>query len=262
MPDDHKISITKFWLLGLVEGDGSFSCERRDGGLNFSVCLKKNLDLLVAIQGFLYNLLPSTNKELYKNAISLVSRPGVTWELIVRRSDFHGIVTIPLFNSVTFLIQKGLDYFDFLAIFNIKKKALHYLPEGQNLIERILNQMNNNRLSTFTSSVKHPSSIDRAKLIADIDSLLSMPNNYEYKEDGRVLIISEGTLLNDRQTKVLQLISQSGTVIETFHSSSDKCAEFLGISLSTFKRRLKDGQPFLYKDQQCTLKRVVEASND
>jgi len=31
MPSDHKINITSYWLLGLLEGEGSFSIGKTEG---------------------------------------------------------------------------------------------------------------------------------------------------------------------------------------------------------------------------------------
>lgn len=51
MPPAHKVNITS-WLLGFVEGDGSFFM-RRDGQLVFYISQKGNKALLEAIQEYL-----------------------------------------------------------------------------------------------------------------------------------------------------------------------------------------------------------------
>lgn len=126
----------------------------------------------------------------------------------IMRGDFIELVIIPLFNSMLFRTKKyldgapptegrrrpppteGADYLDWVAIFDIRKKGLQYTPEGHKVIDRILNQMNNNRLSTSSKP-----RIDRAELIIDLNNLLSLPSNYEYKEDGKIFIISENRYL-------------------------------------------------------------------
>ncbi len=109
---------------------------------------------------------------------------GGVWNLRIMRGDFIELVIIPLFNSMLFRTKNYLDYLDWVAIFDIRKKGLQYTPEGQKVIDRILNQMNNNRLSTSSKP-----RIDRAELIIDLNNLLSLPYpggirspNYEYKE--------------------------------------------------------------------------------
>lgn len=91
---------------------------------------------------------------------------------------------------MVFRSKKYLDYVDWVAIFNIKKKGLHYLPEGKKLIERILAQMNLNRLSNrpgkSESGKSEVTKDGRAELLSGITNLLSLPSNYEYRENGKI----------------------------------------------------------------------------
>ena len=66
-PDSHKYLITPYWLLGFVEGEGSFSIHPRDLVLTFSITQSIiDLSLMEAIKYFLNNLPvfnPGTNSE-------------------------------------------------------------------------------------------------------------------------------------------------------------------------------------------------------
>ncbi len=53
MPDDRKITISPYWLLGFIEGDGSFSVKNDGKDVNFSISQKGNKDLLIAISKYL-----------------------------------------------------------------------------------------------------------------------------------------------------------------------------------------------------------------
>lgn len=64
------------------------------------------------------------------------------------------------------------------------QKGFHYLPEGIFLIERIVSQMNNGRLSTSNTT-----KLDRNQLKLEIDKFLTQPSNYEIRE-GRTFIVS------------------------------------------------------------------------
>lgn len=137
-----------------------------------------------------------------------------TWTTSVYNPAFIEFVLIPFFNNMTFHSKKGLDYFDWVAIFNIRKKGFHYTAEGVNLIERILSQMNNNRLSTnkTTGLLKN-----RDALLSDIARMNSMPSNYEYRDHGKIWIISEKRyLLEVGKEKVFLLFSKDGTVNKAF----------------------------------------------
>lgn len=100
--------------------------------------------------------------------------------------------------------------------------GLHYLPEGKALIERIVQQMNNNRLST---SSRHPRA-GRARLTAEIAKLLSGPSNYEIKE-GKTYIKSLNRYIKHElpnKAIAVQLVDvQNQNIISTFNSFSD-CA--------------------------------------
>ena len=254
--ESHKINITPSWLLGFVEGDGSFSYSRGKGGsLSFYISQKRNKTLLNAIRDFLQSLVPQDKKVSALGDIENAVHISVNKEylnLYVNHTAFIELVIIPLFNSMIFRSKKGLDYFDWVAIFNIRQKGFHHTPEGQELIDRILSQMNNNRLSTSGQP-----QIVRVKLIADIINLLSMPSNYEYRDDGKVWNIHKNKFTNIEggKRKAVALLSLDGTIIETFKSKTD-CGNFLGISITAVSKRLVKGKPFLYKDKLCLLNQV------
>lgn len=256
MPPSHKISISSYWLLGFVEGDGSFSSDR-SGNLTFSIGQKGNKALLLAIQDYLHNLAPIGENE----GVKIYPDGQLMWRLNVFRRDFIEHVIIPLFKSVNFLSKKYLDYCDWVALFNIRNKGFHYLPEGKDLISRILSQMNNNRLST---SREKPVA-DRDLLLADIDKLLSRSSNFENMEDGRIFILSEGRYLKrgkgkeGGKAKKVVLLSPEQTVIKTFKSLSD-CAKFLGFPLSTVSYKLRKNQPIKFQNKLCLLNRVDDSS--
>ena len=111
----HKILITSNWLLGFVEGDGSFSYARGNVRLNFSITQKDNDPLLNAIKDFLLNLAKEyrtvNNLErqlLNENAINIYNYPEGISLLQVSRSDFLEHILIPLFNSLTFHTKKNI----------------------------------------------------------------------------------------------------------------------------------------------------------
>ena len=80
--------------------------------------------------------------------------------------------------------KKELDYLDWKFIGQLKKLGLHYLPEGIKLINLILNQMNNERLSNSGSSL-----IDRDYIDIELARLLNGPSNYELI-NGKIFIKS------------------------------------------------------------------------
>jgi hypothetical protein len=73
--------------------------------------------------------------------------------LIIKSKYFINNILIPYLDSLTFHSKKELDYLDWKSIGQLKKLGLHYLPEGIKLINLILSQMNNGRLSNSGSSL-------------------------------------------------------------------------------------------------------------
>lgn len=143
-----------------------------------------------------------------------------------------------------------MDYCDWKAILSLRKKGFHYLPEGKVLIERILQQMNNNRLSTSQQP-----RIDRTLLMVEIDKLLSRPSNYEIR-DGKTYIKSLNRYAKYiSESQAVQLVdSQNNKIVSTFNSYNE-CAKFLGCGKSTVASRLTKGNSFLYRGKLVFLKK-------
>lgn len=61
--DNHEICITDNWLLGFIEGDGSFYIAKKNNILTFSITQKGNLVLMEGIKKYLSNLASSLKKK-------------------------------------------------------------------------------------------------------------------------------------------------------------------------------------------------------
>lgn len=176
----HKFDITRSWLLGFTEGDGSFYYGRSSAGnLKYQLTQTGNKALMCAIQAYLYSLAPK-DQFTVNNVINLYYQSKTdVWVLVVTQTAFIESVIIPLFNSMVFRTKKHLDYLDWLAIFNIQRKGLQFTEKGAKLVEEICNQMNNNRLTE-----NRKPQTNRAKLISDITNLLALPSKFELREGG------------------------------------------------------------------------------
>jgi hypothetical protein len=134
---------------------------------------------------------------------------------------------------------------------SLKEKGLQHTEEGLKVINLILGQMNNNRLSTnLRSTCKH----EPEQLYLEIDkraarcerarppSLLNRPSNYEVMEDGRLFIKSLNKFNNSGIKMQVEIKDKNGLVLYTSESIL-ACAKFLGKSKSTVTRRLNDSKP-------------------
>jgi hypothetical protein len=252
-------NITKYWLLGFLEGDGRFSFTPRTKIWELGIAQKGNKALLEAIVVFLQNLASQHGLVNFGNDESVAyiyqnKKMDNVYFMVIRRHIILEKLIIPILDGLIWRTKKYLDYCDWKAIFNLCNNGFHYLPEGKDLIERILSQMNNNRLSTS----KEPR-VDRTLLYTEIDKLLSGTSNYEIKE-GKKYIKSLGRYVrHEISIKALgvQLVdSESGNILQTFSSFYD-CSKFLGISRPTVSNRSLKGICFLYKGKSVYLKRVL-----
>ena len=111
------------------------------------------------------------------------------------------------------------------------------------IIEFLLAQMNNNRLSTNTNSVLP---IDRSQLLTDANSLIDGVSNYEIKSGVKFIISSNKAVRVICRTKigVAVLEKASDKVLKTFESYHD-CASFLGVTHPSISYRIKKQTFFL-----------------
>lgn len=274
----NSISITPNWLLGFVEGDGTFFVLRRPGGSSYSLVFglgqsNSNLYLMEAIRDY-FNNLPYLSNGLIKEMQTQIIQDKSSFAYIyfdrredrtngkhsdlvilnISRTEYLKNVFIPLFDSLDWHSKKYLYYQDWKSIFEIKEKGLHCLPEGKELIDLILSQMNTNRLSTTNSEL-----ISREELQTKIDALLSLPNNYEIKEDGRIRIISENKYYRSKNSIGVVLQGEDGDVISSFKPLT-ACAESLGKTRNLITRYMLSGKPLLINNKLVYIKRVENST--
>nr|YP_009072385.1 hypothetical protein SBORM_0121 [Sclerotinia borealis]AIJ56813.1 hypothetical protein SBORM_0121 [Sclerotinia borealis] len=94
-------------------------------------------------------------------------------------------IFIPFLESLTWRSKKRSDFQDWNSILLLKEQGHHLSEQGVKLIDLLLSQMNNNRLSTASS---HPT-VDRTLLLAEINLLINGPSNFELR-NGRKWVIS------------------------------------------------------------------------
>lgn len=261
LPEEHTYRISPYWLLGFIEGEGSFYIISKDFQLVFDLSqTEKDFLLMQAIQDFLNKLTPSNlelpvfNGSVANSDISSLNKKNRikahhydVYRLSVANTAYIRNIFIPFLNSLTWFSKKAKDFQDWKTILQLKDNGLHYTDEGVKLIQLINSQMNSRRLSTSGTVLT-----DRAAMYKDIERLLQEPSNFETRE-GRTWIISKNKWLISGVKQKIQLLDNQGNIINEFDSQTD-CAKFLDTRQSTLSYRLKSNRSFLFGDKLCTLK--------
>lgn len=144
-----KVSINKWWLLGFVEGEGTFGYKHLVPYFQLAQN-EKNLFVLEAIENYLLNTFNlSRDLEVFK--YSLNKGTGV-YSLVIYTVDMQFYYLLPFFESMTFLSRKGIDYIYWVFMVLIHKLGYYYLPEGKKIALEISQSTNKYRYTTNNSN--------------------------------------------------------------------------------------------------------------
>jgi LAGLIDADG endonuclease len=173
------VIITFPWLLGFIEGDGSFSFSGMHPRLSIQVTLI-NKPVLVAINEFFGGV----------GSLSVISRSsqkGRERHAPEACLDFGQIaflynVIVTTFTSLTFYSKKGLDFADWVICVRIYFTGRHTLKEGKEMILLLRSRMNNNRLSSNPNN-KRDLVISQER----IDGVFLLPAPYEIRKGVRYI---------------------------------------------------------------------------
>lgn len=139
--------ITKYWLLGFTEGDGSFYFSNFNA--NFSLT-QKDLSILKAISIYLTNLpLNPPYKGLFKPSIPVISISNLknenAYKLNIQNRDVLFQYIYPLFKDLKFLTRKRIDFLFWSLGLHILILGYINITLGKSLFLKITTNMNNNR---------------------------------------------------------------------------------------------------------------------
>lgn len=248
----RSYSITSNWLLGFIEGEGSFTVLKTGNfRLRFNLTQSvKDLALMNEIKNFLNNLAIENNVSIkgrrnFLGAVSLhvSERKNTDWlpavNLWVENAKFLNIILIPFLDSLSWHSKKRLDFNDFKSIAILKEKGLHFTEEGQEVIKFIISQINSKRLSTYDKSSKD---VDSNLMRERLNKLLNEPSNLEFREDGRVFIKSLNRFYSSRDSITVELQDEKGLVLRTFDSLAE-VARYFEVDPKTVKYWIQNNKP-------------------
>lgn len=235
-----QVIISKSWLLGFIEGDGSFSLSRTTIEPVFSIKLTESqLPILIEIKKYLENNLGFDSYSMQKlNSSSIISigknkavnnsKPLAT--LTIKNIHFLNNYFIPFFNECEFISKKGLDFNDFQIICNAVYIGAYRVERIKNFIIKLSFTMNNYRLSTYLGTVEPIS-------ISEINEIINAKATIEHLSDGRQIDIETKKLIHRRSSSsIYEIIKSSGEIL--IKPNLAESAKELGIGFNTLKRQL------------------------
>ena len=233
IPSSNKnINVTKHWLAGCVDAEGTFSTNKYVPRFKLENHVKE-LELYNKIKEFIGvgNVLLTLPRENRVN-----SNPTIVLEINKIKQLIDNF--IPLIydeNKVLLKSLKSKDFFLWLKLIDLYYKGYHTIPGGKDIFDAIKLHMNKYRLTTNTHLLSHVKLIT----ISEIDNLLSklylLESPYEIKQGFRYY----------RNTK--KLISESTKIIvinkgkSNVYNSLSECAKNLSISRKKIKECLSSG---------------------
>lgn len=236
-----KLAITKSWLLGFIEAEGSFFISRTDIEPSFSIELSKTqLFLLEAIKEFLIDSLGFDKYSIHILKSSTFNvfavneqkeKPSVIF--IVKNIRVLNNYLVPYFNTLVFNSKKGKDFFDWKLICDAVYKGSHKKESIRALILRLSYTMNSYRLSTNLAKGSIESLTENER-----NTVREALPTREHLEDGRLLDVETGQVTINRSLCVYEVIRPDGEIL--ILDSFNDILNILGVGFRTLKRHVNE----------------------
>jgi LAGLIDADG endonuclease len=179
---ENNINITINYLLGLIEGDGSFYFNKTDNTVRISlIMIKNNRIVLEKIKEFLLKNLDENSlflakhtKLIYINNKAIITNRKEMTSLDISQLDYICNKLLPVFDKLNFRTKKYLDYLAFKRIAFLLLDGKHLSVKGKIIIDKFADTMNNSRLSTkLKDNLTNFSELEiNMKLLEKADSLI------------------------------------------------------------------------------------------
>jgi hypothetical protein len=238
-PENCKVIITKSWLLGFIEGDGSFFV-RRDTlipvfcieltGVQHYVLLKIKEFLEDSLGFDMYSLYKLKNSSIIAvRTLKARNENKSSVAITIKNVKVLENYFIPFLDDMTFLTKKGKDFIDFKPICKVVHNGAYKKEEIRNIILKLSYTMNNYRLSTNTTPGLSLSKEERDKLIFATPTFKDL-------YDGRVIDFSTGKLIHQQISCVYDIRKLNGEVL--IENTLSKAASIVGVYPDTLSKYL------------------------
>lgn len=249
MPLNHQVEITPYWLLGLVEAEGSFYLKRDPIRPGFQILLTSVQEpLLIKIKEYLKDNLGFDSYSIWKinnsSVISVSPKKAVGHSKLAVTLDIWDIniltnYLLPSLQKLNFLSKKQLqDFKDFTIICQTVYNGGHEIELIRNLIVKLSEGMNDFRLSNYKGKIpkKYVTKKELSLLINSIENPI-----LEHLADGRVRDIVTGNIDYNNESSVYSIIDSNKE--ELIVGSLKETANIVGIHYTTLSKKLRQGVP-------------------
>lgn len=137
--------ITKNWLVGFIEGDGSFYFSNSSAALGIT---QKDGKILEAISQFLQNIPlspPFSNLVVPNKAKCHIAENKNAYHLVITDKDVLFQYIFPFFSNLNFYSRKRIDFIIWSIGLFLFIYGYTHLPKGKELLLKLSNNMNSNR---------------------------------------------------------------------------------------------------------------------
>jgi len=152
----HSEMISKYWLLGFVEGDGSFYISNNSAVFSLRQKDSKVLECIAEYLSKLPPLPPFNLANLFKAGkpyssirMSKNSQGEEAYSLTITDADVQFQYIYPFFNSLQFLSRKRIDFQLWSISLFLIMLGYHTLLEGKFLINKLKENSNNRRYASI-----------------------------------------------------------------------------------------------------------------
>ena len=191
---NNKISINMWWLLGFVEGEGTFGYKHLVPYFQIAQH-KKNLFVLNAIEIYLTNIFKESTKAISGHKFHVkytLNKRRDVYSMTVEKIETNFYYIVPLFESMSFLTRKGLYYHYWVISVIMHKFGYYYLPEGKKIALQISSATNKYRYTTnISNKIELPDYDSISKLLAQTP-LFDVASGRSHFDLVREFIISKG----------------------------------------------------------------------
>nr|QKQ12919.1 cytochrome b [Sparassis crispa] len=137
--------INKNWLVGFVEGDGSFNFS--NSNVVFGIT-QKDKKILEEISYFLQNVPlspPFTNLIIPKKPYCIIKNNQIAYQLVITDIDVLFQYIYPFFRNLSFYSRKEIDFSIWSLVLYIFIFGYNHLPKGKELLLKLSNNKNSKR---------------------------------------------------------------------------------------------------------------------